>query len=153
MSIKGLINTLNQSLSLYPRILHHTLLLQNLNTLHHDHTSKWITSKSGSMRTRCNSLKNFLASQNGTHWIESSRKSLTKADHVCLDSIMLLTKHFSSSSTSSLNFINHQQNIVFITKFSHFRKIIIIRNNDSSLTLNGLYHVSSHMRILLEILF
>ncbi|KAI6757198.1 hypothetical protein HG531_003023 [Fusarium graminearum] len=95
------------------------------------------------MSARLNNQHDLLAAENAAHRVHATRDGLSKSDKVGLDVGPFRAKHASSSSNTSLNLVANEQNIVLGAESLDLGEVIIVGDNNTSLTLNRLADESS----------
>jgi hypothetical protein len=75
----------------------------------------------------------------------TTRESLAEDDHVRLDVVPLITEHLSGPAKTSLDLVTNQEHVVLLAEFGALCEVSVIRDEDTSLSLNRLNQERSRL--------
>lgn len=117
--------------------LNHLFLLNNLEGSDRDSATQGVTTVGRAVGTRFNGEHDVLAAQHTGHGIHAARDSLAQQDHVGLNAAPLVAEKLSSASNTGLDLITDQKGIVLVAKSTGFLQVVLIRDDNAGLSLNG----------------
>lgn len=151
--ILQILQTIVQDLSELQRIFNHAFVNEDLNGSSGDSRAKRITTISGTVLTRLDLVHDFFVGKDNGNGVNTAGSGLSEEKHVGLDVFPLASVELTGSAETSLNFIADKQNIILGTKFSDLLQVAFLREDDTSLTLNGFNHKGGDVGVLLEFSF
>lgn len=93
----------------------------------------------------------LLAAENTAHGVETTGDGLAEGDHVGLDVGPLGAEHATSSADTSLDLVADEEDVVLLAKLLDIGEVVLIGDNDTGLTLDGLADEGSGLlAVLLE---
>lgn len=135
--------TLSEHLSKDLSLLNHVLLLDNLKRSDSNSGTKRVTTVSTAVSARLDSEHNLLLAENSRDWVHATTDGLAEKDKIGLNATPLVAQHLASTGNSSLNLVTDHEDVVLVTQLAYFSEVVLIRYDNTSLTLNWLDKESS----------
>ncbi|KAI6751061.1 hypothetical protein HG530_013975 [Fusarium avenaceum] len=133
-SLEAIAEHVAQLLSLGSEVL----LLHDLQSADGDGAAQGVSAVGRAVSTRLDDHHDLLAAEDAAHGVHTARDGLSKSDKVGLDVGPLGAEHASSSADASLDLVADEQNVVLGAESLNLGEIILVGDNDTGLTLNGL---------------
>lgn len=138
-----LLDALTEDLAEFLSVLNHLLLLNQLEGTDRDGTAEWVTTVGRTVGSGLDNAKDVLVGENGRDGVHTTGDGLSEGDHVGLDASPVRGKHLTSSADTGLDLISNEENVVLLAKSVGLGEVVLIGDNDTSLTLDGLDEESS----------
>ena len=135
-TLNGL-QTLTEDVTQLLRPFDHLFIADNLQSTDGHGTAQRVPAIGRTMRAGLNGQHDVLATQNTGHRIHSTGDGLAQQHQIRLDSTPFVAEKLPRPGNTGLDLIADQQGIVLIAQGSGLLQVILVRNNNSCLALDG----------------
>ena len=90
------------------------------------------------MSARLDSEHDVLPAENAGDRVHAAADSLAEKNDIGLDAGPLVAEQLACSCDTSLDLVDHHENVVLVAKLAHAAEVVIIGHHNTSLALNGL---------------
>jgi hypothetical protein len=95
----------------------------------------------------------IVVSDDSTNWGDTAGNRLGKHENIRLSTIMLVPHELSCSPKASLDFVGNAEDIVFLAESLHLGQVSLVRNDNTTFSLNWLEVYSNTVIVGLEHFF
>lgn len=126
--------------------LDHLLLLHDLQSADRDGTAQWITAVGRTMGAGLDREHDVLAAEHARDGVHTTRDGLAQKDQIGFDSAPLVAQQLTCAGDTGLDLVADQKHIVLVTQGAGFLQVILVGDDNTGLTLNGLDEEGGQIR-------
>ena len=130
-------------------VLHQVLFLDDFKGGDAYAGSDRVASEGRTVLTRFDVQHDVIVGQHAGDWHHTTTESLTQDEDIGAHTFVVASQHLTRTGDTALHLVGHEQHVVLLTNIVAFLQVAIVRDINTSFTLNGLQQETSDFLTLL----
>lgn len=124
----------------------HLLLLNNFQSTDRNGTAQWVTAVGRTVGAGLDREHDVLTAQHARDGVHTTGNGLAEEDKIGLDSAPLVAQQLASAGDTGLDLVADQEHVVLVTQGTGFLQVILVGDDNTGLTLDGLDQEGGQIR-------